>query len=74
MPLHRGTQLAYRPEDLPALLKISRSLAYRLAGRIGVRLGRRLIVPRSRVDAWLAGEGGSSTSRRKRRPRSEGRS
>jgi excisionase family DNA binding protein len=51
-------KLVYTVEETAALLGLSRGLAYELvrAGTIPAeRAGRRWIVPRARLDAWLAG-------------------
>jgi len=47
-------RLAYSATDLMALLPIRRSAAYRLARQLGRRVGRRLMVSRVALEAWLA--------------------
>jgi hypothetical protein len=47
-------KLVYSVEDLRKLLPLGRGAAYRLANVIGVRVGRKLMVPRARLDDWLA--------------------
>ena len=50
-------KLAYGVGELQELLGIGRHAAQALARRIGVRVGeRRLIVPRARLERFLAGE------------------
>ena len=48
--------LCYRVEDLCGLLGVSRPVAYSLANRLdfpAIRLGRRLLIPKSGLEAWL---------------------
>jgi len=54
----RPVKLVYTVDEVAVLLGLSRGLTYDLvrAGTIpGERVGRRWIIPRSRLDAWLAG-------------------
>lgn len=53
-------RIVYQPEELRALLGIGRTAAYQLAQQIGTRFGRRLLVPRARLEEWLS-ETGSGT-------------
>lgn len=51
-------KLVYTVDEVAELLGLSRGLTYDLvrAGTIPAeRLGRRWIIPRARLDAWLAG-------------------
>lgn len=41
------------PDELCTLLGVGRATAYRIARTIGRRSGRRLIVARSALEAWL---------------------
>lgn len=54
----RPAKLVYTVDEVAVLLGLSRGLTYDLvrAGTIpGERVGRRWIIPRARLDAWLAG-------------------
>jgi excisionase family DNA binding protein len=54
----RPMKLVYTVDEVAELLGLSRGLTYDLirAGTIPAeRLGRRWIIPRARLDAWLAG-------------------
>jgi hypothetical protein len=41
--------------ELATELRVCRASAYALADHIGIRLGRRILVPRPRLEAWLNG-------------------
>ena len=48
--------LCYRVEDLCGLLGVSRPVAYSLANRAdfpAIRLGRRPLIPKAGLEAWL---------------------
>lgn len=45
--------------ELAVMLGIGRSTAHRLARRIGVKVGRRVLVPRAKVEALLEMERGA---------------
>jgi predicted DNA-binding transcriptional regulator AlpA len=45
--------------EVARLLGISRTSAYRYARRIGVKIGRRVVVPRGKVEALLELERGA---------------
>ena len=47
-------KLAYSVKDLYEMLPIGQKAVQRLARQLGVRVGGRLIVSRTRLDAWLA--------------------
>jgi hypothetical protein len=48
--------LVYDVRDLQAVLKVGRHTALRIANEIGIRVSpRRVVVPRVRLEAWLAG-------------------
>jgi excisionase family DNA binding protein len=54
----RPVKLVYTVDEVAELLGLSRGLTYDLvrAGTIPAeRVGRRWIIPRARLDAWLAG-------------------
>ena len=54
------SRLTLRVEEAAALLGISRGLAYELVNRgelPALRLGRRIVVPRVKLEAFLAGTG-----------------
>lgn len=54
----RPVKLVYTVDEVADLLGLSRGLTYDLvrAGTIPAeRVGRRWIIPRARLDAWLAG-------------------
>jgi hypothetical protein len=57
-------RVVYEVTDLMKLLPVRRAAAYALAKKLGIRIGRRrLVVPKTRFDAWLNGEkisGGAS--------------
>lgn len=44
---------AYAESELPGALGCSRRAARRLANELGIRLGNRKIIPRSKLLAWL---------------------
>ena len=53
-------RLGYSIEEFAERVGIGRTLAYQAALRGEIptrRIGRRLIVPRAALDAWLAGDG-----------------
>ena len=53
-------RLGYSIEEFAARVGIGRTLAYQAAIRGEIptrRIGRRLIVPKAALDAWLAGDG-----------------
>ena len=53
--------LCYKVDDLCGLLGVSRPVAYSLANRADfpvVRIGRRLIIPRSGLEKWLEKQSG----------------
>ena len=52
-----NARLALTPGDLQQVLPIGRAAAYKLARKIGVRIGKTLVVSRVRLDEWLAGGG-----------------
>lgn len=50
----------YTVDEVAGVLGVSRSVAYtqvREGAIPSIRLGKRWIIPKSRFDAWLAGEG-----------------
>jgi hypothetical protein len=47
-------RLAYAPKELPAVLGVSRGMAYELAKLLGRRIGRRVLVPAAALEKWLA--------------------
>ncbi len=59
-------RLALSPAELTRVLPLSRASAYRLARKLGVRAGRKLLVPVSALQEWLTkapradGRGGES--------------
>jgi hypothetical protein len=51
-------------EEMRRLLGVGRAAAYRLAKRLGVRIGGprgRLLVARTRLDNWLRGQKGGAS-------------
>ena len=50
-------RLAFRAQELPALLGIGRAAAYELARKLGVRAGRSLVVSRAALEKWLIASG-----------------
>jgi len=59
-PAGRPVALVYTVDEVAVLLRLSRGLTYELVrdGTIPAeRAGRRWIIPRARLDAWLAGAG-----------------
>lgn len=58
--------LCYKVEDLCGLLGVSRPVAYSLANRAdfpAVRIGRRILIPRSGLEKWLEQQSGGYTTR-----------
>lgn len=49
-------QRVYTVAELQQELKIGRSLAFRIAKQIGIKIGRRTLIPAARVEELLAGE------------------
>jgi hypothetical protein len=48
-------RLAVTPKELKQLLpRMSRPSLYKLARRLGIREGRRLLIPRAALEDWLA--------------------
>ncbi len=49
-----GLPLVMQIADVQEALGISRNKAYELAHLYGIRLGKRLVVPKERLQLWLA--------------------
>ena len=56
---NKKTALFLTVRELADLVPVSRASVYRLAHVLGKRVGRRLLVPRTRFERWLASEGTS---------------
>ena len=56
---NKKSELFLSVRDLQRLVPLSRGLLYKLARRLGKRIGRRLLVPRARFDRWLRSGGAS---------------
>ena len=48
--------LAFTTRQLFGVLPLGRYALYALARKIGIRCGRRLLIPREALEAWLRGE------------------
>lgn len=53
--------LAFSPKALIGMLPLGRHAIYALARRIGIRSGRRLLIPRQALEAWLSGRTNGGT-------------